>query len=697
MTPATATTAEVAQHRDDVRKRLDQPDLCAMATSARAGDTGAVRALYRELGEQGLLTPDWPAAYGGGNVTTAHAVATYEELATAGIPDVPYVLTVQIVGNFILKAGGQELKQLILPRISSGQCLASVLYSEPAGGSDLGALTTKAEPCDGGYLITGSKTWSLYTDSADIAIIAARTSSHSSRYLGISLFVIDLATPGIRLTKLPTLQDEQFFRTDLTNVFVPRERLVGEEGEGWALLDGALATERTGIDHAIRAQRWLRMLRSVAIAPDDPRADVLSQLTLRVDGAMSLARLAAGRLLDGDIRSLDMALTKLVTSHTAQDVAIAATDWIGEGAGHDLPPCVARELDSATREGPGLTLSAGTSEVMLSLAAAELAADPDRSLAVAERSQDQPTFAAASAVIRAAAAMHKADPIDAVALPERHDHMWRELTDSKLAWLEAPTTFGGFDLELKYGLAVCEALGAGGVEDCYGPAAMLLDIARAQPELNDYAAEVLNGVPVRWHSLPNSCAAEDMTAPGRLLVTVQGDASRVGIELMPPLESAAPVTSIRCDDRLRFVPAAQLRQAALVLGLSLATLREVLSYAQHRKQFGMTLLSHQAVAFPLASLIAEVDVVRAVLRGPAERPSTEQDAALAARILARASELGRHAARHAIHFSGARGLTGASRCSGLYVRLRDETARWGSPGQLWRLATLIDETGKVGA
>lgn len=108
-----------------------------------------------------------------------------------------------------------------------------------------------------------------------------------------------------------------------------------------------------------------------------------------------------------------------------------------------------------------------------------------------------------------------------------------------------------------------------------------------------------------------------------------------------------------------------------------------------------TLLSHQAVAFPLASLIAELDVVRAVLREPAEQPSTEQDAALAARILARASELGRQAARHAIHFSGERGLTGASRCSGLYVRLRDETARWGSPGQLWRLATLIDETGRV--
>jgi alkylation response protein AidB-like acyl-CoA dehydrogenase len=694
------SSRDLATHRDNVRGVLASPEGDGLVGPAREGDTAALRNCYALLGAHGLLTPDWPTEYGGGGLSTAHAIVTYEELASAGIADIPYVVTVQIIGNFLLKAGSGDLKHDLLPAISRGETFASVLYSEPSCGSDLGALTTSAERCDGGYRLRGSKMWSLYTDTADIAIIAARTSSHeSSRYLGISLFVIDLRSDGIRLTELPTVQDEQFFRTDLDDVFVPASRLVGQEGDGWPLLDGALAIERTGLDHASRARRWLDALVRPGIDPMDPRSDQLSRLTMRVLESTYLARQAAGRFLDGDVRAVDMALTKLVTSHTAQDVAAACSDWIGPGLG----PCGARPEDvevmnSATREGPGLTLSAGTSEVMLSMVAAELMSDPGKSLGVVEKSQHPPTFQAAHAVIAAAVSTHKPPPLDIALDVARFATVWKALTESELTFLEAPVDLGGFSLEIAYGLALCEALGHAGIDDCYGPAALLMDAVALYPWLGDPVADVLKGVPVTW-ALGE--ADEGGPGPGKTVLQVATVSGRSVAVRAPVRDSVdrgerSDEAGVRRPDRnavsdgVQLMAGARLRQAAYVLGLSMACLEEASVYARDRRQFGKSLLEHQAVAFPLGSLIGEWAGFRELLRSRATTSAADADPVFAARALARACELGRLTARQSVQASGARGLTGASRCSSLHVRLRDEGARLGSPAELWRLANTLD-------
>src|SRR6185436_17327449 len=132
------------------------------------------RPLYRELGELGLLAVNWPVEYGGAGLGLIEASIVYEELVRARIPDTLHVNTIQIVGLFILMAGTPEQKAAHLPALARGEHFASVLYTEPGAGSDLGSLTTTATRDGDGWLLSGVKVFSLKSDLTDLGLCAAR-------------------------------------------------------------------------------------------------------------------------------------------------------------------------------------------------------------------------------------------------------------------------------------------------------------------------------------------------------------------------------------------------------------------------------------------------------------------------------------------------------------------------------------------
>lgn len=133
-----------------------------------------IRELYRALGVAGLLGTQVPTSYGGAGVSAQTTTAVYEELVHAGVPDTPYVLTSQIVAEFLLRFAGEPLRQKYLPRMCAGEVLASVLYTEPGSGSDLGGLKTTASRDGHEFVVSGTKIYSLYSNIADVALLAAR-------------------------------------------------------------------------------------------------------------------------------------------------------------------------------------------------------------------------------------------------------------------------------------------------------------------------------------------------------------------------------------------------------------------------------------------------------------------------------------------------------------------------------------------
>ena len=369
-------TEEQHRFRADERRVLLSEEVRAAVADATAADgvEPDVRPLYRLLGGLGLLAVHWPAEFGGAGRPLTDAAIVAEELVRAGVPDTLHVNTIQIVGQFLLMAGSPAQKRRHLPALAHGERFASVLYTEPDAGSDLGALRTVAEPDGDGYRLTGTKVFSLKTRFVDLGLCAARTTPEAGKYQGISLFLIDLGAPGVTVTVIAGVGDEQFHRVDLDAVPVAGDDLLGPRDRGWPLLNQALAIERTGLDYYLKAEHWLEAALGALIGrePDSPHDAYLEQIG-RWDGALTAGHVLTWEVLTGlasdRVDEVAAAVAKYHNSELAQSIAVWAADIPGpeQRANHTRAVVT---LDSAYREAPGLTLSAGTSEVMLQIIAA---------------------------------------------------------------------------------------------------------------------------------------------------------------------------------------------------------------------------------------------------------------------------------------------------------------------------------------
>ncbi|MFD4555686.1 acyl-CoA dehydrogenase family protein [Streptomyces sp. NPDC058469] len=363
-------SAEETRFRDRIRAELQSAPVASELARLRAcGEREPdVRDLYRLLGERGLLGVDWPHRHGGQGRTAVHAAVAVEEMMRAGVPDTLFVNGIQTVGKLVLLAGTEEQKARVLPELAAGRRFASVLYTEPEVGSDLSALTTRAVAREDGYRIDGVKIYNLKSDITDYGLCAARTSLEDSRYAGLTLFLLDMHAPGVHVERLDTMGDEQFHRVELDGVRVAATDIIGEVGDGWALLAEALPLERTGFDFALRAERWYETgcadLTLTGGVGSGSVADWLADVG-RHGAATRAAALLAWRCVgSADGGRLDELQTSTAKWYASEQAASVAR-WAMTRYGLDAPEDLAATLDSAYREAPGLTLSGGTSEMML--------------------------------------------------------------------------------------------------------------------------------------------------------------------------------------------------------------------------------------------------------------------------------------------------------------------------------------------
>lgn len=372
-------TAAEDQFRARIRAQLRSPEVRAALADLPADNVGGppLRRLHEVLGQRHLLAPQWPAAYGGNGASFNEGVIVTEELMRAGIPPTLHISTIQIVGQFLLVVASHEQKLKYLPPMAHGEDFISVLYTEPQTGSDIGSMTTVATRDGDGYRITGTKVYSLKTQLAGHSLLAARTGEGETRYAGISLFMIDMATPGITVSPIPTIWDEPFYRVDLDGAYVPKDCVLGQPGEGWALLSKGLPIERTGIDYWLKAEFWFDAAMTMLGEqyPDPTTADDgLLELIGRHTGTLHASHLLAWDVLCG-IRAgqVDETAAAVARYHTGE-LSAAIAKWAGSvpSAAQRAAGGLATVLDEGYLEAPGLTLSAGTSEMMLQIIAAAI-------------------------------------------------------------------------------------------------------------------------------------------------------------------------------------------------------------------------------------------------------------------------------------------------------------------------------------
>ncbi|MBI4283448.1 MAG: acyl-CoA dehydrogenase family protein [Chloroflexi bacterium] len=210
-----------------------------------------VEEFQRKLAGKGWtapLAPAWPREYGGVARSEVETRILAEELTAHGVSA---VLTLgELVAPLILRYGSEEMKREFLPKMACREVTLAEGYTEPNAGTDLASLETRAVRDGNDYIINGQKVYSTGANYATHHWLAARTNSAVEKHRGISLFIVDLRSPGITIKPLWMMDGERTNEVFYDDVRVPRKNLVGEENQGWTYIRETLAVERVELGSA---------------------------------------------------------------------------------------------------------------------------------------------------------------------------------------------------------------------------------------------------------------------------------------------------------------------------------------------------------------------------------------------------------------------------------------------------------------
>jgi len=214
------------------------------------------RGVWLEAGKQGFLGMDIPEEYGGGGTPDYRYNVIIDEETVAGrYSGLGFTLHNDVVAPYLLRLANDEQKARWLPKFCSGEIITAIAMTEPGTGSDLQGIKTRAVKHDDHYVLNGSKTFITNGINADLVIVVAQTDPDKGA-LGFSLLVVERGMAGFErgrhLDKIG-LDAQDTAELSFTDVVVPAENLLGEEGQGFIYLMQNLPQERIGIAVAAAA------------------------------------------------------------------------------------------------------------------------------------------------------------------------------------------------------------------------------------------------------------------------------------------------------------------------------------------------------------------------------------------------------------------------------------------------------------
>jgi alkylation response protein AidB-like acyl-CoA dehydrogenase len=282
----------------------------------------------------------WPSEYGGRGASPVEVAIYNMEYARARAPQPVNRVGVNNVGPTLLAFGTDEQKRRWVPPILDASEIWCQLFSEPGAGSDLAALSTRATPVDGGWLLNGQKVWTSYAQWARWGICLARTDPDAPQHRGISYLVIDMEAEGIEIRPLVQLTGEaEFNEVFFDDVFVPEDHLIGEQHRGWSVASTTLSHERGTIFafkeqvvHEVFLDEMYALAHERGLRTDVATADALAQSfvetrVLRMHNVRTLSRLAKG-IEPGP----ETSWVKLAWTDMTQALSSRAVDLCGEAA-----------------------------------------------------------------------------------------------------------------------------------------------------------------------------------------------------------------------------------------------------------------------------------------------------------------------------------------------------------------------------
>ncbi|MFC5178634.1 acyl-CoA dehydrogenase family protein [Nocardioides taihuensis] len=342
------------------------------AASGEFGDAEVYKDVIRRLGSDGWLGIGWPEEYGGQARSMVEQLIFTDAAAVAGVP-VPY-LTLNTVGPTIMRYGTDEQKDYFLPRILAGELHFSIGYSEPASGTDLASLRTRAVQEGDEWVINGQKMWTSLIQYADWVWLACRTDPDLPRHKGLSMILVPTDADGFSYTPVHTVAGVGTSATYYEDVRVPVGNLVGERNGGWALMTNQLNHERVALTSAAPLTHSIGLVRRWA--QDTKDADgrrVIDQEWVQVLLGRAHARADMLTLLNwklassvDDLSPAHASATKVYGSELATEVYRSLMEVVGPLAaviGDSVGAVLAGRLERFHRSSLVMTFGGGTNEI----------------------------------------------------------------------------------------------------------------------------------------------------------------------------------------------------------------------------------------------------------------------------------------------------------------------------------------------
>ncbi len=328
------------------------------------------RDFSKAMGRRGWIGMTWPKRYGGRERTAFERFVLIEEMLAAGAPLSAHYTGDRQSGPNILRFGTEEQKMFFCPKIAAGELSFCIGMSEPNSGSDVAGTRTRAVKIDGGYRINGSKLWTSNAHRADYCILFCKMASdgkeEADRHAGATQFLLDLKTPGVEIRPVLNLLGEHHFNEIfLTDVFVPDNRLLGKEGNGWNQLTSELSFERSAPDRFLVLFQMLReMVRMAGPTPDRATAAALGKLIAQLATLRGMSLSIAGMLQDGYDPNNESAVVKDLGTRYEQDIPVVARQLFPTEPELEAIDTYVSMIARSTMNAPRFSIQGGTREIL---------------------------------------------------------------------------------------------------------------------------------------------------------------------------------------------------------------------------------------------------------------------------------------------------------------------------------------------
>jgi alkylation response protein AidB-like acyl-CoA dehydrogenase len=332
------------------------------------------RSFNPKLAAEDLVVPHWPVEYGGRNADAWDHIIMSEEMWSDGEPRSSLYMGTNWAGPAIMRFGTEAQKRDHLLPLAQGKVLWCQGFSEPSAGTDLAALSTRAERTATGYRLNGSKIWTSYAANADICFLLAKMDDAGKSKGAVTVFLVPLwdetgkaRPPGLEIRPILGIHhDDDFNEVFLTDLELPENARLGGEGMGWEIVQAVIHNERIGAARYEHARRALNN----AVAHLKQRGKfkgAIRQAAARAFAACEAARWLTYLVIDGRVKGRGADNTTYIARYAMILCNHAVSNFISE----NMPDLLIDGVDGRSLQFWSSAISsgmaAGAAEVQLNM------------------------------------------------------------------------------------------------------------------------------------------------------------------------------------------------------------------------------------------------------------------------------------------------------------------------------------------